>query len=188
MSIFATDRLIIRAWSDAEGDLAVIQDLYSRPDVIRWLGGNASLVTSRTDALARVERWRSRGGADPSLGVWAVALRGAEGPGPVIGTVLLVPLPPSAHVEAPGTAAIEVGWHLHPDHQGAGYATEAARGAVAYGFAAGLTEIFAVVSPANERSLAVARRLGMTDLGRTDRFYDEQMELFRITPEVVAQP
>jgi RimJ/RimL family protein N-acetyltransferase len=74
---------------------------------------------------------------------------------------------------------VEVGWHLHPDSWGHGYATEAARGAIAKGFAEGLDEIFAVVRPDNKRSLAVCRRLGLTHLGRTDRWYGQALELFR---------
>jgi RimJ/RimL family protein N-acetyltransferase len=75
---------------------------------------------------------------------------------------------------------VEVGWHLHPDSWGHGYATEAARGAIAKGFGAGLTEIYAVVRPDNERSIAVCRRLGMTPLGRTARWYGTELEAFRV--------
>jgi RimJ/RimL family protein N-acetyltransferase len=91
--------------------------------------------------------------------------------GVAAGTVLLVSLPDSEQVE--------VGWHFHPDSWGLGYATEAARGALAHGFAHGLREIFAVVRPGNERSLALCRRLGMAGLGLTDRWYDTSLELFR---------
>ena len=74
---------------------------------------------------------------------------------------------------------VEVGWHLHPDSWGNGYATEAARAALRRGFAAGLDEILAVVRPGNEASVAVCRRLGMTPLGRTTRWYDTELEVFR---------
>jgi RimJ/RimL family protein N-acetyltransferase len=83
-------------------------------------------------------------------------------------------------VNLPESAEIEVGWHLHPDSWGHGYATEAARGAIAKGFSEGLREIFAVVRPDNERSLAVCRRLGMTHLGPSDRWYGHTLELFRV--------
>jgi len=68
---------------------------------------------------------------------------------------------------------------LHPDSWRHGYATEAAAGAIANGFAAGLDEVVAVVRPDNERSLAVCRRLGMEAIGRTSRWYGVELEAFR---------
>ena len=48
-------------------------------------------------------------------------------------------------------------------HWGRGYATEAARGALAHAFGPlGLNEIVAMAVPANTRSVSVMRRLGMT--------------------------
>jgi RimJ/RimL family protein N-acetyltransferase len=75
---------------------------------------------------------------------------------------------------------LEVGWHLHPDSWGHGYATEAAQGAVQYAFGRGEPEVHAVVYPRNVRSLAVCRRLGMTPLGPTDRWYGVPLEAFRL--------
>ena len=86
---------------------------------------------------------------------------------------ILVPIPG-------GDGEVEVGWHLHPDAWGRGLATEAARGVIAYGFSLGLPEIYAVVRPDNLRSLAVCQRLGMTPLGRTSRWYDTDLEAFRL--------
>jgi RimJ/RimL family protein N-acetyltransferase len=75
---------------------------------------------------------------------------------------------------------VEVGWHFHPDAWGRGLATESARGAIAHGFKAGLGEIYAVVRPRNQASLAVCRRLGMRPLGLTKRWYDAELESFVI--------
>jgi len=36
------------------------------------------------------------------------------------------------------------------------------------------------VRPDNDRSLAVCRRLGLTHLGATDRYYEQTLELFRV--------
>jgi ribosomal-protein-alanine N-acetyltransferase len=58
---------------------------------------------------------------------------------------------------------VEVGWRLARPAWGHGYASEAARGALAYGFdEVGLAEIFAFTSTTNVRSQAVMRRIGMT--------------------------
>jgi len=52
-----------------------------------------------------------------------------------------------------GTPAVEVGWRLSREHWGRGYATEAARAAIAHGFdTAGLDEIVSFTTLANERS------------------------------------
>ena len=121
-------------------------------------------------AAGLVERWDELHDGDERFGVWAVEVRDT---GLVAGTVLFKPLPD-------GDGEVEVGWHFHPDSWGHGYATEAARGAIARGFAHGLPEIYAVVRPDNEPSLAVCRRLGMTPLGRTNRWYGIDVEAFRI--------
>jgi RimJ/RimL family protein N-acetyltransferase len=111
---------------------------------------------------------------DRRHGCWAI--EPLDG-GPPAGTVLLKPLPN-------GVGEVEVGWHLHPDCWGNGYATEAARAVVDRGFDGGLPEVYAVVRPGNEASLAVCRRLGMTPLGRVRRWYDVELEAFRlVAPE-----
>jgi RimJ/RimL family protein N-acetyltransferase len=57
--------------------------------------------------------------------------------------------------------AVEVGWRLGEAHRGLGYATEAGRAWVDYGFGhAGLDEIVSIYEPENERSGAVMHRLG----------------------------
>jgi RimJ/RimL family protein N-acetyltransferase len=48
-------------------------------------------------------------------------------------------------------------------------------------FQAGIDEVFAVTYPQNVASQAVCRRIGMTHLGSTDRYYDVTSELFRAT-------
>jgi RimJ/RimL family protein N-acetyltransferase len=108
--------------------------------------------------------------------VWAIEDRER---GIVAGAVLFKPLPNSD-----GTPAtdIEVGWHLHPDSWGHGYATEAARACIERGFAAGVPEVFAVVYPENTASQAVCRRLGMESIGETDRWYGIRCLAFRIRP------
>ena len=116
--------------------------------------------------LARHEGW------DPGYGFWAIVEKAS---GRIAGAVILKPLP--------GHPEIEVGWHLARRAWGNGYATEAGRAAIEYGFETlGLRRIVAVVNPANTRSLAVCRRLGMRHEGRT-RAYDLELELFAIERE-----
>lgn len=59
----------------------------------------------------------------------------------------------------------EVGWVLRRDAWGHGYATEAATASLDWGFRSLAVPYFtAMIVPANERSIAVARRLGMTPI------------------------
>ena len=71
--------------------------------------------------------------------------------------------------DAEFTPCVEIGWRLAFPYWGNGYATEAARVAIDFGFAeAGLDEIVSFTVPANRRSLAVMERLGMSQVGEFD--------------------
>ena len=167
-----TPRLRLRAWTTRRDDLARLTDTYARPEVTRWLGGTPSV-----GPVELVGRWAEVSRADPRFGCWAIEVRGE--PSLVAGTVLLKPLPD-------GVGEVEVGWHLHPDCWGHGYATEAARAVIDRGFRAGVPEVYAVVRPGNEASVAVCRRLGMESLGRLRRWYDVELDAFRLMAPVVV--
>ncbi|WP_369134910.1 GNAT family N-acetyltransferase [Modestobacter sp. I12A-02662] len=166
MELLCTGRLRLRAWTTVDADLARLADLYGRDEVTRWLGGPPTVSMREL-----VERWQRVHELDPRHGCWAIDP--VDGGRPA-GTVLLKPLPR-------GVGEVEVGWHLHPDSWGRGYATEAARAVLDRAFGEGLVEVYAVVRPGNEPSLAVCRRLGMEPLGRTRRWYDTELEAFRLS-------
>ena len=90
------------------------------------------------------------------FGLWALEVRAT---GEFVGfTGLAVP-----EFEAHFTPGVEVGWRLARSAWGNGYATEAARGAVSFGFQeVGLAEAVSFTTPANRRSRAVMERLGMS--------------------------
>ena len=169
MVVLRTDRLRLRPWTTADDDLARLLDLYGREELVRWLGAPSVPPPELVDRWARVHA------LDERCGCWAI-----ERPdGVVAGTVLFKPLPD-------GVGEIEVGWHLHPDSWGHGYATEAARAVVERGFAAGVPEVYAVVRPGNAPSVAVCRRLGMTPLGRLRHWYGVELDAFRLMAPVVV--
>jgi ribosomal-protein-alanine N-acetyltransferase len=61
-----------------------------------------------------------------------------------------------------GATVVEVDWRLAREAWGEGFATEAARAALDFGFEVlGLDEIVSFTVPANARSRAVMERLGM---------------------------
>lgn len=89
-------------------------------------------------------------------GLWALEVRGQ---GAFIGYTGLA----LQTFEAPFTPAVEIGWRLARSAWGKGYASEAARAAVADGFdRVGLDEIVSLTAVTNRRSQAVMERLGMT--------------------------
>ena len=93
MELLRTPRLLLRHWEDA--DLPAFFDLYSRDEVMRWLGPHPRRVlASQEEARDRLHGWQAYGqGLDPPLGLWAIVPlgTGAAEPAPV-GTVLLLPL------------------------------------------------------------------------------------------------
>src|SRR4249919_468408 len=158
---YATARLDVRPWRHDEA--VTMYDVYRREEVARWLGAVPRPAASVDEMHQKIDRWAAL--AQGVYGIWAVVPRETGEP---VGTVLLVPLQDGA---GRPVDEVEVGWHLHPDHWGQGYATEAAKGALERAWGAGLPEVYAVVYPGNEPSVAVARRLGMDAMGRTDRWY-----------------
>jgi RimJ/RimL family protein N-acetyltransferase len=40
--------------------------------------------------------------------------------------------------------------------------------------------LYAVVKPANQASIRVTQRLGMTPIGRTNKYYGAELELFKL--------
>jgi RimJ/RimL family protein N-acetyltransferase len=147
--VIETERLILRPWRDA--DRAPFIAMCADPAVMEPLGG----VQSAEEAEGYIERAAKRV-AIFGFGRWAVERRED---GAFIGVVGLAPVHPSL----PLPAGFEMGWRLARDAWGHGYATEAAKAAIADGFArGGLAEVFAFTSLPNLRSQAVMDRVGMT--------------------------
>jgi RimJ/RimL family protein N-acetyltransferase len=169
--LLRTERLLLRPWTTSPGDLARLTDIYQREEITRWVGGTPSVPL---DEL--VARWAAVSTLDERYGCWAIECADAT----IAGTVLFKPLPN-------GVGEVEVGWHLHPDSWGHGYATEAARAVIERGFAAGVPEVYAVVRPGNRASMAVCARLGMQPLGRYRRWYGVELETFRLMAPVVVE-
>ena len=167
-----TPRLTIRPWSHDEADRVL--DIQSRMEVVKWLGdAEPVLMKDLDEAHERIDRYHRRSEAPP-LGFWAVEVRET---GVVAGSVLLLTLPNADDGE------VEVGWHLHPDSWGHGYATEAATAVITHSFDAGLPEIYAITHTTNAASQAVCRRLGLDDLGVMEKWYEGESRVYRTTPD-----
>ncbi len=176
MELLRTDRVLLRPWNeqDAPSHLAI----YGLDEVTRWLGPHPRRpVADLRESVERIARWRERSsGLDQPLGLWAI-VEFHDSPEP-IGTVLLLPL------GEPGGAddEIEIGWHLRPDRQGRGLVTEAAGALLRAAAGAGIAHVIALTDLDNAASQAVARRLGMTDRGVTDRWFGLTTRVYETTP------
>ncbi len=147
--VIRTERLVLRRWRDE--DLSPFAALNADPSVVEFLPG--PLTRDESDAMVvRVEDHFTQHG----FGFWAVeTIEGHEFVG-LAGLAIV-------NFDAPFTPAVEIGWRLAHDQWGNGYATEAARAALDYGFGRlGLDEVVSFTVPHNVRSRAVMTRLGMT--------------------------
>jgi RimJ/RimL family protein N-acetyltransferase len=149
MTELTTDRLLLRPWTDA--DREPFAAMNSDPAVMEHF---PALMT-REESDAFVDRIGAQL-AEWGFGLWALEVRDT---GRFIGfTGLSRP-----SFEAHFTPAVEIGWRLSKEAWGNGYATEAARAALAYGFGpAGLDEIVSFTATTNLPSQRVMQRIGMT--------------------------
>jgi RimJ/RimL family protein N-acetyltransferase len=166
VTTLSTQRLTLRPWTVDDADF--LFDLYSRWEVQRFIGREPRVMTDRAEAIARAERLS---GLDhPVHGVWAITETETGRPH---GALLLKELPASGAGEPlQPSGETEIGWHLHPDAWGHGYATEAAERVLEHAFESGLQRVLAVTHPQNLASQRVALRIGMSDLGITEAYYN----------------
>lgn len=142
-----TERLVLRDWRD--DDLDALAAINSDAEVMEFF---PSLMT-RDESAAMIARIRARI-ANDGFSFWAVENRHQ---GTVVGFCGLSRVP----FQAAFTPAVEIGWRLARSAWGHGYALEAARAALAFGWTRGIDSIVAFLVPSNRRSAAVAERLGM---------------------------
>lgn len=135
------------------------------------------------EAGERLREWHAVDqGLVPPLGRWAIVpLCRFPQQGQPAQTIPLLPV-----TDPSGPAGqVEVGWHLHPWHQGQGLVTEAATAVLAAAAKAGIKQVIALTDPDNTASRAVAARLGMRDEGITERWYGLTSRQYR---KIIAPP
>ena len=140
-----TERLVLRPWE--AGDLDLLLDLQARPEVVRWLYTGAM---TREEAEADLARRRGQTGPDEFAYVGVLAATGER----------------VGHFSVWRTSREhrqgELGFILHPDHRGAGYATEGARALLPVAFdVLELHRLTGRLEPRNVASGRVLERLGM---------------------------
>jgi RimJ/RimL family protein N-acetyltransferase len=152
-----TRRLLLRPLT--VGDVDALLVYRSRPDVCRYVPFEPMTREVIKERLA--SQWANTELTDEGQ---ALTL-GVEmaGTGELVGDVMLF-----WHSREHGGG--EIGYVLHPDFSGHGYATEAAHALLRLGFdELGLHRIIARVDERNESSAKLARRLGMREEARLVR-------------------
>ena len=143
-----TERLILRPAK--EEDLPRWAEFAADPDATRFLGGPKGASMSWRALMTMAGAFHLTGVAmfsaiEKTSGLWV----GRMGPWRPHGW--------------PGT---EVGWSLHPDAQGKGYAYEGATAMIDYAFdVLGWTDVIHCIDPDNLASARLAARLGSTNHG-----------------------
>jgi RimJ/RimL family protein N-acetyltransferase len=149
-----TDRLLIRPLTLADVD--AVHAYRSMPDVARYVPFEPM---SREEITRRIRtRWAPTSLTDEGEAVHlGVELADT---GVLVGDVMLAW---TSREHATG----EVGWVFNPQHGGHGYATEAARAALAMAFdGIGLHRVMARLDERNDASARVCARLGMRQEAR----------------------
>lgn len=148
-SELSTARLLLRPWQAS--DRVPFAQLNADPQVMEFF----PKLATREESDALVDRIETHF-ATHGYGFWALEIPGIT---PFAGFVgLSIP-----RFEMHFTPCVEVGWRLAAEYWGQGYATEAARAALAFGWnQLKLSEIVAYTVPTNVRSRRVMEKLGMT--------------------------
>ena len=170
--VIETERLALRELTldDVDAMFAIVGDAetmkyyprpFSREDTVDWVNRN-------------LERYRRDG-----FSLYAVTLKTNDSD--VIGDCGLM------RQEVEGDSLIEVGYHFRRDCWGKGYATEAARGCMAYAFAhLGAAKVVSLIRAENVPSCRVAERNGMT-VERQVVFHDLPHLLYAMRREDYGQ-
>jgi len=164
-----TERLLLRPFRDEdldalsviEGDAATVRYLYSAPRSRAAV--RVSLIRRRKMTAIEKEGDAIR---------LAATLRDA---GTLVGDV-------SLHYRSREHRLGEIGFVLHPEHRGHGYATETGLALSRWAFEQGIEQVIALVRPANTRAMAMVRRIGMEWVGETEKYHHLRLQQFRLRP------
>lgn len=160
-----TERLILRPFTTEDVD-AYHTQIRGDPDVMQFL---LSKPQTREQVATIIERLLGAWERD-KLGMWAVIEKAS---GAFIGHAGLWMIQ--------NTPDVEVAYALGKAYWGKGYATEAARESLRFGFEdCKLPKIVAVAKEENAASRHVLEKIGMAFVGMTDRYYNLTLPTYEI--------
>ena len=148
-TLLRTERLTLRPF--VADDFDALYSYQSRPDVVRWLYWDAR---SEVEVQASLELKLESTGITVEGDVLSLAVV-LNGTGELIGDFIL-------HLLSVEHRTAEIGFIVHPDHQGLGYATEAGRVMLRIAFGdLGLHRVIGRAEARNLGSVRVLEKLGM---------------------------
>lgn len=170
----ATERLILREWSVDDADAAL--GIFGSEDVAHWLTPAMDCVPDAPAMRELLQGWLDeQDGLLTPRGRWAVQ---RQEDGAVVGGLSITTLPPGED--------LQISWQLNPAEWGRGYAAEASHALIRWAFTQDTDELFSVVRPNNKRAVATSKRLGLQWVGETSKYYDLNLQVYRIRPADLA--
>ncbi|MGI4843139.1 MAG: GNAT family N-acetyltransferase [Janthinobacterium lividum] len=154
MNLIQTPRLLLRTWE--AGDARAFWELNQDPRVTEFLPGPLTMAQAQAFVASQQELYRRSGACYFALTLAAT--------GELAGFVGLKRHESEQDHGLPFAPCIDIGWRLASRHWGQGYAGEAARACLRFGFTQlRLDEIVSFTVPANLRSRALMEKLGMRE-------------------------
>jgi RimJ/RimL family protein N-acetyltransferase len=148
MKVLETPRLLLRHLEP--GDLEALYALYRDPQIRQYFPDGTRTLEQTKEELEVFFQGHPR---HPELGLWATVEKAT---GNFLGRCGLLPW------TIDGRAEVELAVLIDKRRWGEGLGTEAARGIVAHAAARlGLARLICLITPGNERSVALARKVGM---------------------------
>jgi RimJ/RimL family protein N-acetyltransferase len=171
-----TERLVLRGWDVEDAEVAL--GAYGDAEVARWLSPAMERVRDAAAMRVLLKQWIAEDGRMLTpAGRWAIELKDG---GQVIGGASLLPLAPDEE--------FEIGWALHPNAWGHGYASETGLALARWAFDQGIEQVIALVRPANTRALGTVRRIGMEWVGETEKYHGVRLQEYRLRPGDLEAP
>jgi RimJ/RimL family protein N-acetyltransferase len=180
-----TERLFLLPWraENPADDIEAFRPIATDPQVMRYITGGTPWPDERIQEF--IER-QAAGLARNGFCLWRLLRK--QQPERLIGFCGLQPWRDRPGLEIGYHGVIEIGWWLAPDCWGKGFATEAARAALRFGFEkAGLEKIIAVTHKDNQASQRVARRIGL-DFERAITLESLEIWVFSTSNEASPSP
>lgn len=172
MTIIETERLILRQWK--ESDRKIFSELNADPENMKFFPRPFNEEESHSFIDKTIEIIDRDG-----YGLFAIVVKETN---QFIGfTGLAVP-----SYETHFTPCTEIGWRIHKDFWGKGFATEAARGVLEFAFnTLQLNEIVSFTSHFNTPSINVMKRIGMIHDQNGDFDHPRVEEGHKLRPHVL---
>ncbi|MDO7905044.1 GNAT family N-acetyltransferase [Paenibacillus sp. JX-17] len=149
--VLHSERLVLRELSSEDHE--EVFGIFSNPDVTRYYGQDPFTRLEEADRLLQffASAWTGERGIR-----WGIQRKSSPG---LIGTI-------GFNAWSPKHKRAELGYELHPDYWGAGYASEAAAEVIRYGWESmDLVRIGAIVYVENTPSASLLRKLGFREEG-----------------------